>query len=71
MFFVVTLRGGNKAINPREKTLCTMVSVEDDRYAILFCKSTDVECSRNGTSDGSVVVCIIKVFTCIKLFYLL
>ncbi len=63
----VTFGCGDKAIDPREKFFGTVVSVEDDRYAVLLGEGADVECSRDGTCNCGSVVGVIKVFSCIKL----
>jgi len=67
MRLVVSLRCSDESINPREKFFGAVVSVEDNRDSVLFSKSTDVEGSRDGTSNGCLEVSVIKTLTGIEL----
>ena len=57
----------DESINPREKFFGAVVSVEDNREYVLFSKSTDVEGSRDGNSNGCLEVSVIKTLTGIEL----
>lgn len=67
VFLVVTLRCRKKSINPWKKLLSTVISVENDRYSILFSKGTDVECTRDGSCNSCRVVGVIKILSSIEL----
>jgi len=67
MFLVVTFRCRNKSINPWKKFLSTVISVENDRYPILFSKGTDVECTRDSSRNSCLIVGVIKILSSIEL----
>ena len=67
MFFKVTFRSRDKTIDPRKEFLCTVISVKNYGYSILFSKGSDMERSRDGTSNGCSIVGVVKVLSGIKL----
>jgi hypothetical protein len=56
-----------ETIDPGEELLGTVICVEDDGDAVLFRKSTDMECPRDCTRNCGGVVLIVKALSSIKL----
>ena len=67
MILEVTFRSRNQTIDPWEKILGAVVSVENNRDTILFRHGSDVECSRNGSSNCSLVVLVVQCLTGVEL----
>jgi hypothetical protein len=44
-----------------------VIRVENDRDSVLFRHGANVESSRNGTSDGSRVIRVVKILSSIEL----
>mmetsp|Transcript_13875 Transcript_13875/g.33341 ORF Transcript_13875/g.33341 Transcript_13875/m.33341 type:complete len:389 (+) Transcript_13875:340-1506(+) len=67
MILKVTFRSSQEPVNPRQKLLGTVVGVQNDRNSVLLGHSSDVEGPRDGTGDGSFVVCVVQSLATVKL----
>jgi len=63
----VTFRSSNQTIDPWEKLLGAVISVENNRDAILFSHGSDMERSRNGSGNCSAVVVVVQCLTAVEL----
>jgi len=67
MLCVIALRCGKKPVHPWQEFLSAVISVEDHRNTVLLGHSSDMECSRHGTSNGSSVIFVVESFPTVEL----
>mmetsp|Transcript_32051 Transcript_32051/g.52958 ORF Transcript_32051/g.52958 Transcript_32051/m.52958 type:complete len:267 (+) Transcript_32051:612-1412(+) len=67
VILVVTLRGSQQTVDPREKLLSTVVGVENNWDTVLFSHSSDMESTRDGTGNGGAVVSVVQSLSTIEL----
>ena len=64
---VVALRCGKEAVDPGEEGLGTVVGVEDDGNSVLLSQGANVEGPRDGSSNGGLVVRVVKALAGVEL----
>ena len=64
---VVSLRGGNETIDPREQLFGAVIRVQNDGNSVLFGHGTNMEGTRDGTGNGRSVIRVVKSLSSVEL----
>jgi hypothetical protein len=63
----IAFRRRQQTVDPWKKLLCAVIGVKNDRDSILLSHRSDMESSRDGSSNGSAKVFVVQGFSSIEL----